>query len=124
MLMIVLARDSGSGSVQIDTNGDPRLHYQLAPHDQDSLVEGLVKSARILVAAGAEKLGTQQWGVEEYIVQPGLGAADPKLGEWIEKVRRVGVKPLRTDIFSAHQMGSCRMGSSREGSVVDSNGQS
>jgi len=124
MLMIVLARDSGSGTVQIDASGDPRLHYTLAPHDQDSLVEGLVKSARILVSAGAEKIGTQQWGVPDFNVNTELGAADPKLAEWINQIKSVGVKPLKTDLFSAHQMGSCRMGSSRDGSVVDSNGQS
>ena len=41
-------------------------------------LEGCIRAARIAVAAGAYEVGTQQFGVEKFKVDPELGVDDPR----------------------------------------------
>lgn len=38
-VVLVLVRDSGSGRVVIDRSGRPRIHYSLAPKDEESMLK-------------------------------------------------------------------------------------
>ena len=123
---IVLCRDKGSGTVTIDTDGRPRLYYPLDAHDRQSLEDGLVMGLRVASAMGALEVGTGQSGLGGPVALP----AEPKdrddvLEALIARVRKLGVAPdFRTGIFSAHQMGTARMGVSPSTSVVKPNCES
>ena len=65
----VVTRDKGSGSVGVDKQGIPKLHYTISTYDEESLVAGLVQSLRILIAAGAVEVGTQQLEGERFKAQ-------------------------------------------------------
>ena len=48
----------------------------------------------------------------------------PRAGVLTHLLRAAGVKPNLITVFSAHQMGSCKMGTSAKTSVVAPDGQS
>lgn len=117
--IIVLTRDKGSGEVTIDRSGMARLSYKVSDHDLKSLLEGSEKALRILEAAGAEKIGVGQLN-EPVLLPP---QSDPKgraevLEKLIGEVRRIGFPLFKMSLFSAHQMGTCRMGIDPSSSVV------
>mmetsp|Transcript_101273 Transcript_101273/g.179956 ORF Transcript_101273/g.179956 Transcript_101273/m.179956 type:complete len:718 (-) Transcript_101273:86-2239(-) len=117
--IIVLTRDKGSGEVTIDRTGMARLSYKLADHDRQSLLEGAEKALRILEAAGAEKIGVGQ--LNEPVLLPPLSEAKARaarLEKLIEEVRHIGFPLYKVPLFSAHQMGTCRMGTDPRNSVV------
>ena len=55
---------------------------------------------------------------------PSAGKAAPRTGVLTRVLRAAGVKPNLITVFSAHQMGSCKMGTSAKTSVVAPDGQS
>jgi len=137
---IALCRDRGSGTVTIDGDGNPRMHYPLDPHDRRSMEDGLEVAMRSAAAEGCDVIGTGQarFGDGQMVELP-LG---PQGGESqeefcrleaaraaavdaaVREMRKVGVTAdFRCSLFSAHQMGTCRMGSSSANSVVKANGE-
>src|ERR1700674_94938 len=114
---IVLTRDSNSGRVRITGDGRPYFDYRLGKQERRLLRHGMATAARIQAAAGAERIMTihttpLQW--------------DRASGESIEKLcRRIEAAPTspnRLPLFSAHQMGTCRMGSDPAAAVCDGTG--
>ncbi|KAM0750383.1 long chain fatty alcohol oxidase [Meredithblackwellia eburnea MCA 4105] len=123
--LLSLCRDRGSGQVILDANGRPRLEYSLDPYDGISMLKGVIAGCEIHFAAGAKRISTSQATVEDYFVpEDGSGYLnDPKWKEWIAEVERVGIHPSWGGMGSAHQMGSCQMGTSASASVVDPRGR-
>ncbi len=108
-----LTRDRDSGRVTIDQRGRPIMHYRLSKYDGDLVRRGLIETARLHVAAGAQEVGGPITGLPTY------RSADGTLDAYLDRVRRA---PLQTNgfmLFSAHQMGTCHMGADRSTSVID-----
>ncbi|PKA60790.1 Long-chain-alcohol oxidase FAO4A [Apostasia shenzhenica] len=106
--VFALVRDEGSGTV--DYPGS--VTHRLTGRDEKRLREGLVAAVRVMAAAGAEEVGTQNVGGEKDEVE-----------EMVKGVRRRRMGDLRTPLCSAHQMGSCRMGASPENGAVSPEGE-
>lgn len=114
---IAVTRDHGGGRVTLDARGEAEIHYPLDdPLDEQVRRHAVRSLLELHVAAGAQViLDTQQqlalWrrgeDVEAYIAR----AQDAASGE--------GGRVL----FSAHQMGSARMGTDPTTSVADPTGQ-
>ncbi|KAF9942072.1 hypothetical protein BGZ67_003082 [Mortierella alpina] len=121
--LIVLSRDRDGGSVEVGPDGMPRINYVVSKHDTLSLEEGVDRSLRILVAAGAKSVWTAQVAVPDFHVNPTLGYNDPAFETYLAKVKRTSIRPGSTVIGSAHQMGTCRMGSSPKTSVIKPTGE-
>jgi len=124
--IIVLTRDYGSGSVTLDDRGEPALSYPLHSHDSESMMAGMELSLRIHAAAGAEQLAT---GQSDFGGVRNIPSAAPErahaVTEACNDVRAAGVAmDGRVPVFSAHQMGTARMGAEPSVSVVDLNGES
>jgi choline dehydrogenase-like flavoprotein len=122
---IVLCRDRNStGKVFIDKEGHPRVDFSLSPYDAESILQGVEAGINIMIAAGAQEIITLQTGVPTFKVPK---VSDPmntrEYKKYVKQVRAAGIKPLYTSLFCAHQMGSCRMGSSPSQSVVDQTGE-
>ncbi|XRB08568.1 long-chain-alcohol oxidase [Pycnococcus provasolii] len=129
---IVLQRDGGDGGRVTPRKGNgfvpPVVTYRLRREDEASMLDALEASARIWVAAGADEVMTMQSSVPPHVVGPrwrGVAkeGSNPPLEAWLRSVRSAGLRPNCVSIFSAHQMGTCRMGTNASHSVVDEDGE-
>ncbi|TKY70185.1 Long-chain-alcohol oxidase FAO4A [Spatholobus suberectus] len=114
--IFALARDQGSGTVE----SSHRISYQLADADEEHLKKGIDKVLRILAAAGAEEIGTHHNKGRT------LKVNQVSYHEFEKFVKEESSRPLTdlsTPLCSAHQMGSCRMGSNAKQSVVSQTGE-
>lgn len=116
-----MVRDRGSGEVR--TEG--RVNYKLDAIDKENMKAGLRQALRILIAAGAVEVGTQLSNGQKFKCK---GAREKEVEEFLDSVTAAeGPKSLVqnwTTYCSAHQMGSCRMGTNKKDGAVDENGQS
>ncbi|TKV93402.1 hypothetical protein SEVIR_9G223600v4 [Setaria viridis] len=118
-----LVRDRGAGTV----DGEGRVCYSPARDDVDELRNGLRRALRILVAAGAAEVGTHR--SDGHRLRCDGGVRDDELDAFLDEVT-VATGPMLPGsdkwalLCSAHQMGSCRMGSSPRDGAVDGRGES
>jgi long-chain-alcohol oxidase len=83
-------------------------------------------SARALAAAGATRViipnAVEPW---DLTLNPDDSpeVRQQQLEGLIQRMRAVGVRKYDIPLFSAHQMGSCKMGASRESSACDPHGE-
>jgi len=103
---IVLTRDRDSGRVTVDRHGQPVLHYSLSDYDRDHLLRGIAEACRIHLAAGAEEVYFPHNSAPTY--QRVHGEAE--LEKFLADIPSWGWKANRFPLFTAHQMGTCRMG--------------
>jgi choline dehydrogenase-like flavoprotein len=109
MANIVLVRDRGAGRVTIDREGNAVLDYRMDPRDARTMVEGIVQSARIHVAAGAKAVTSLHHAGGEIPYREGP-ILPSELDAFADDVRLMGVTPNGLALFSAHAMGSVPMG--------------
>jgi len=108
---IVLVKETdSSGRVTVNDHGRASIDYRRGPRDVEYMKQGVAAAARIHFAAGAKDVMTLHTS-PTVIRYP---------GEIERKIR--GASWERNDIalFSAHPLGTCRMGADARSSVVDS----
>jgi choline dehydrogenase-like flavoprotein len=123
--MIVLARDTGEGHITLDRQGDPILHYWPSETDRRHLVRGMQEQARIAFAGGATRvamLHTPKLILEAEGGRPGA-VTEQKLSAYLREIEHRGIVPNQPMLFSAHQMGTARMGSDPKTSATDPQGE-
>ena len=109
---IALTRDRGHGRVAVDANGESVPSYDVTDElDQRNLRLGVEKLARLHEAAGAVQIAYLAAGLPMWRVGDDLDAFIAKA-----QSRHLGAGGAR--LFSAHQMGTCRMGTDPETSVA------
>jgi choline dehydrogenase-like flavoprotein len=110
--VIVLVSDESTGRVRAFADGRADITYHFGAVDLERARLGLLSSARVLFAAGAESVTAPIFGVGTHRdVEPFAAALDSR---------------VVTDytMYSAHPMSSCRMGVDPSTSVVDPRGRS
>jgi choline dehydrogenase-like flavoprotein len=114
---IVLTRDSSSGRVRIDKRGNAYFEYRLGSEEKKFLRHGMSKVTRMHHAAGANRIITLH---SERLVweRDGLQSIEA----FCDTIGSASVAPNRLPLFSAHQMGTCRIGSDRASAVCDPTG--
>ncbi|KXT07178.1 hypothetical protein AC578_2418 [Pseudocercospora eumusae] len=134
---ISLARDRYGGRVYPDPkDGRITIDYSPSTYDKNHILEGVVRLAELMYVEGAREIYTAIPGVDAFIrpsantdakvsLSPNSSPSitDSDFVEWTNKVRANGLPAPQTPYFSAHQMGSCRMGTSPKNSVVDDRGR-
>ncbi len=109
---ISLTRDRGHGSVTIDSAGEAVPSYSVADElDIANLRRGIEAQARLHEAAGAHTITPLAGGAPTWRRGDDLDA-------FIAGAQRIPFRAGGHRLFSAHQMGSCRMGADPETSVA------
>jgi len=133
---ISLARDRNGGTVT-PTPEDPfrpKISYTPSATDKTSVQHGLEALAELLYVAGAREIHSTLPNLPPFIRPspshntttqtvtpiPHPSLNDPAFQTWRAQLRAAG-PPVR--FASAHQMGSCRMGSAEANSAVDERGR-
>ena len=118
--LVVLARDRGEGVVKLDRFGEPIVRYKVSAYDRKHLLHGLYQGTRIHLAAGAHtviSLQNKPAYLEDVSVDTTRRAR--QIREFENTIKRYGLGANRIVMFSAHQMGTCRMGADPRTSVVN-----
>lgn len=88
-----------------------------------SLIEGVIALVKILIVSGCKEVFTSHELLPNLkVTSTDLNA--PEVKKYLEDLKKLGVQDFRVPVFSAHQMGSCKMGSSPASSVVNATGES
>jgi choline dehydrogenase-like flavoprotein len=118
---IILARDKGEGAVALDRFGEPVIDYVISVYDRQHLKHGLRQAARLHFAAGASSVLTLHTR-KVRLDRPASGeVSEQQYRAFDRQIERHGMNPNRLIAYSAHQMGTCRMGADPKDAVVDGN---
>jgi len=116
-VFIAIARDHGAGQVCLDARGEALVTYPLDDAvDQKNLRRGLAELARVHAAAGAREIHATG-GVTA------LWRRGEDLNAFVARLAEAPIGAGGQPTFSAHQMGSARMGTDPTTSVADPWGQ-
>jgi choline dehydrogenase-like flavoprotein len=111
--LIALVRERGHGRVEIDGAGSAVVHYPIDDElDRSHLRMGIEQLVRIHEAAGAREI------VGSHLRAPDWTRSED-LETFISKLNELPIAPREFVTFSAHQMGSCRMGRDAATSVAN-----
>ncbi|CAK5120154.1 unnamed protein product [Aphanomyces euteiches] len=127
--IVTIVRDCDSPiQVKLDATGRARVHFQLGKKDAVSMVEGMIASTKILLAQGAIEINTSHLSIPALRLETEQDRSNPLECEttkrWFSQLRSIGIPSNSLAIFSAHQMSSCRMGSSPATGAVNPQGES
>jgi choline dehydrogenase-like flavoprotein len=118
--LIAITRDGGEGRTTLTKHGRVRIDYQLDATGVATLRHALVSMARLVRAAGASDIvaaGTPPAWLRETAGGSAVGARS--FARFEETLGGFDFAPNRGVIFSAHQMGSARMGADARESACD-----
>jgi long-chain-alcohol oxidase len=113
-----LQRARDGGEVVVGPDGLPSPRWQLSDFDRDVMRKGLDGAAQILEAGGARRVYSSHAGWVSY--DPGKNGGRESL---LDAADRCGWGPAQVTLGSFHLMGTARMGTSREDSVCNPNGE-
>ena len=114
---IAVARDHGSGEVVVDDLGRPVVRWGLNDEvDRRLAVRAHLELARLHRAAGASQIYTLH--AREVRWRQG-----EDFDQYVQRLESASYEAGDVTCFSAHQMGSCRMGSGPSDSVADGRGE-
>ncbi len=116
---IALVRDETPGHLRARKDGAVRIDYRLGKPERALVAQGIAAATRVHLAGGADEVHT--------LLTRGatLGKSAPA-SETDAFYRRLETEPVDRNwsmLFSAHQMGTCRMGRDATTAVCDERGQ-
>jgi choline dehydrogenase-like flavoprotein len=122
--LIAIVRDTGPGGrVRSTGSGGVRIDYPMGAVETATLRRGLVELARLGRAAGAGDMVAL--GTPPAWFRPGAASdAEARAFEaYLDRLRSFDFGPNRGMVFSAHQMGTARMGADPADHPVDERGR-
>lgn len=118
---VVLTRDRQGGRVKVDSEGRAVIDYAVGRMERELLQEGIAAAARVHFAAGATEIHTLHSRDHTFRRSSANRSAD--IDAYCREIAALPVHANRCAVFSAHQMGTCRMGVDRRANVCDEHGQ-
>jgi len=117
--LIAVTRDGGEGRATLSRSGRVRLDYRLDATGVATMRHALVRMARLTHAAGATEIVATGTPPTWYRPSPGGGDGGRAFARFEEALETFDFAPNRAGVFSAHQMGSVRMGADPRGHPCD-----
>jgi choline dehydrogenase-like flavoprotein len=122
--LIAVTRDGGRGRVTRTRAGHVRIDYELDRIGLATLRHATVRLARLARAAGAgEVLVCATPGIRFTPIHGSPAADDAAFERFVDRLEVMDFAPNRGSLFSAHQMGTLRMGAKRANHVCDPAGR-
>ncbi|HSS50290.1 MAG TPA: GMC family oxidoreductase [Thermoanaerobaculia bacterium] len=118
---VILVRDRTGGRVRAGRDGQPVVEYRPDREAHAHLRQGMAAAARLHWAAGALELLALH--SRPHQLRRSAGLAPAAIDAFCDRLATSPQDRNRAPIFSAHQLGTCRMGSDRRTAVCDENGQ-
>ncbi len=108
--LIAITRDGGEGRTTITRSGHVRIDYRLDERGVATLRHGLLSLSRLARAAGASEMLAAGTPPAWYRSDGAAGAPGAGVARFEAALDAFDFAPNRGAVFSAHQMGSVRMG--------------
>jgi choline dehydrogenase-like flavoprotein len=119
--MIALTRDSTGGRVRARRDGTVVIDYVPGKAERALIARGAATAARVHLAAGADEVHTLHTAGLAFTRTGSTTEGD--IERFCQRVAAATVDRNRSLLFSAHQMGTCRMGSDPASAVCDERGE-
>jgi choline dehydrogenase-like flavoprotein len=119
--IIALTRDAQGGTVRVRRDGTAVIDYRPTAAQQTLIVEGIIAATRIHLAAGAEEVLTLHASGLAFRRSP--STTSRQIDAFYARIRGEPVASNRSLLFSAHQMGTCRIGRDAGTAVCDERGE-
>jgi choline dehydrogenase-like flavoprotein len=119
--IIVLTRDHQGGRVRLGPGRRPLVEYRPGAREQAHLRQGIVEAIRVHLAAGAREVCTLHTRPLRLERDGALSVAEVEA--FCQRAMTAPVAGNWSTLFSAHQMGTCRMGRDARTAVCDANGE-
>lgn len=114
---VPLPRDRGHGRVEVDANGEAVVWYSVDDElDRRIIHMGIDKTAEAHRAGGAVEISALAAGLPTW-------RRGDDLDRFTERIKRIALGRGGWRLFTAHQMGTCRMGNDPQTSVADPYGE-
>jgi choline dehydrogenase-like flavoprotein len=114
---ISVQRDHGSGEVVLDAHGRAVVRWDLADDvDRRIFVRANQELVRLHEAAGAARITTLHR-------EPTVWERGQDIDAFVEGLESASYEAGDVTMFSAHQLGTCRLGSDPKSSVADGRGE-
>ena len=122
--VVAVTRDGGSGRVSLTRSGRVRIDYRLDAVGIATLRHALGSMARLSRAAGARELIALGTRPVRFGGTLRRGASDERaFTVYLDALASFDFRPNRGTVFSAHQMGTARMGADPRAHVCDPEGR-
>lgn len=122
--LVAVTRDGGRGRVSLTRAGRVRIDYELDAVGVATLRHATVRMARLARAAGAGEIVAASTPAIRFLpIQGAPGADAAAFGRFEDELAEMDFHPNRGSLFSAHQMGTIRMGSSPREHPCDPHGR-
>jgi choline dehydrogenase-like flavoprotein len=119
--IIALTRDATGGRVLVRRDGSAVIRYAPGSAERRLLARGIAAATRVHLAAGADEILTLHTRPITFRRSAAPTAAE--IDALCERIMRERVDGNWSMLFSAHQMGTCRMGDDPRAAVCDERGQ-
>lgn len=122
--LIAIVRDTGPGGrIRSTGSGGVRIDYSMSPVEVATLRRGLVEMARLGRAAGAGDMVALGTPPSWYRPGANANAEERAFAAYVERLGSFDFGANRGMVFSAHQMGTARMGADPADHPVDERGR-
>ncbi|HTJ22482.1 MAG TPA: GMC family oxidoreductase [Gemmatimonadaceae bacterium] len=119
--IIVLTRDGAGGRVRARRDGSVAITYRPGSAERALLARGIAAAARLHWAAGAEEVHTLH--TRGLSLTRSAATTQHDIDRFCERIMAERVDANWSTLFSAHQMGTCRMGRDERTAVCDDRGE-
>ena len=116
---IALTRDARGGRVRVRRDGRAAIEYRAGARELTHLRRGLAAAVRANIAAGAEEVIALH--SRRHVLQA-KNASATAIQEFCARLESSPVDRNWSPLFTAHQMGTCRMAADPRASVCDEHG--
>ena len=119
--LVAVTRDGGEGRTRLTRAGRVRIDYRLNPDGVRTLRHAAVSMARLIRAAGALDVLAAATPILRHRIEGADEAA--RFDAFVDRVANLDFAPNRGTVFSAHQMGTIRMGADARDHAADPRGR-